>query len=92
MEKLLSPSESVVGSLCREIEYIKLRSISINKSLNNCQSILLIKRLKKELVSLSNRKESIEKISDSLMKINTEDKLSIEFLVEISKRIRGLDE
>ncbi len=79
-------SDSIVGSLCREIEYINSRSSSINESLNNCQSRSLIKRLKQELLSLSSRLDSIKNISKSMLDKNTEDKLSIEFLNEISNR------
>ena len=86
MHKTSSVSDSIVGSLCREIEYIKLRSSSINKSLNNCQNALLIKRLNRELNSLRDRLESIQKISTSMLYQDSNDHLSIRFLIEISKR------
>ncbi len=79
-------SDSIVGSLCREIEYIKSRSRSINSSISNCQSISLIKRLKKELICLNKRLNSIQDISQSMLIKKNCDQLSIEFLIELSNR------
>ena len=80
-------SESLVLSLCKEIEYIKSRSKNIKYSLRFCQNKLLSKRLLSELDKLNKTRIKISNISESLFKRNC-DELSFEFLFEITKRSR----
>ena len=82
---LASYSESIVLSLCKEIEYIKIRSKNINISLRTCHNKNLSKRLKIELDKLNKNRLKILNISESMFKRNTQD-LSFEFLLEITKR------
>ena len=86
MNKYLSPySESIVLSLCKEIEYIKNRSKNINRSLKTCRNKNLSKRLNIELERLNKNRLKILNISESMLKINSQD-LSFEFLLEITRR------
>ena len=78
-------SESLVISLCKEIEYIKSRTININHSLKRCQNKLLSERLRIELNNLNNKRINIINISETLYTKNCND-LSLEFLNEMSKR------
>ena len=80
-----SYSESIVLSLCEEIEFIKVRSKNINISLKNCHNKSLSKRLKLELEKLNKNRLKILTISESMFKNNSKD-LSLEFLLEITKR------
>ena len=82
---LFSYSESIVFSLCKEIEFIKIRSKSINSSLKTCHNKSLSKRLQLELDKLKKHRLKILKISESMFKKNSKD-LSFEFLLEITKR------
>ena len=82
---LFSYSESIVFSLCKEIEFIKVRSKNINISLKNCHNETLSKRLRLELDKLNKNRLKILNISESMFKENSQD-LSIEFLSEITKR------
>ena len=82
---LLSYSESIVLSLCKEIEYIKIRSNNINDSLKTCHNKILSKRLKLELNKLNKNRLKILIISESMFNRNSQD-LSIEFLSEMTKR------
>ena len=82
---LLPYSESIVLSLCKEIEYIKNRSKNINISLKTCHNKTLSKRLNIELERLNKNRLKILNISESMFKINSQD-LSFEFLLEITKR------
>ena len=82
---LISHSESIVLSLCKEIEYIKSRSKNIKYSLSICQNKLLSKRLRSELNKLNKNRLKILNISENMFKTNTND-LSFEFLLEITKR------
>ena len=78
-------SQSLVLSLCKEIEYIKIRTTNINYSLKTCQNKLLSNRLRTELTKLNSNKEKISKLSIQLFKNNCND-LSLQFLKELSKR------
>ncbi len=82
---LFAYSESLVLTLCKEIEYIKNRSKNINYSLKNCQNKILLTRLRAELNKLNTNKVRILNISQSLINLNCEE-LSFEFLLELSKR------
>ena len=82
---LFTYSESIVLSLCKEIEYIKNRSKNINISLKTCHNKTLSKRLNIELERLNKNRLKILNISESMFEINSQD-LSFEFLLEITKR------
>ena len=84
-QDIFSYSESIVFSLCKEIEFIKIRSKNINSSLKTCHNKSLSKRLKIELDKLNKNRLKILSISESMFKTNSRD-LSIEFLLEITKR------
>ena len=84
-QNLYSYSESIVFSLCKEIEFIKIRSKNINRSLETCHNKSLSKRLKIELDKLNKSRLKILSISESMFKTNSQD-LSLEFLLEITKR------
>ena len=84
-------SESIVFSLCKEIEFIKIRSKNINSSLKTCHNKSLSKRLKIELDKLNKNRLKILSISQSMFKTNSQD-LSLEFLLEITKRSNSLQQ
>ena len=84
-QDIFSYSESIVFSLCKEIEFIKIRSKNINSSLKTCHNKSLSKRLKIELDKLNKNRLKILSISESLFKTSSQD-LSLEFLLEITKR------
>ena len=82
---LLSYSESIVLSLCKELEYIKIRSNNINTSLKTCHNKNLSKRLRVELNRLNKNRIKISTISESMFKRDSKD-LSFQFLLEVTKR------
>ena len=84
-QDIFSYSESIVFSLCKEIEFIKIRSKNINSSLETCHNKSLSKRLKIELDKLNKNRLKILSISETMFKTNSQD-LSLEFLLEITKR------
>jgi len=84
-KNLFSYSDSIVLSLCKEIEFIKTRSKNINISLKTCHNKSLSKRLKLELYKLNKKRLGILKISENMFKTNSHD-LSTKFLLEITKR------
>ncbi len=84
-------SESLILSLCKEIEYIKSRSKNIKNSLINCQNKSLSRRLKLELAKLNKNRVSILKISEKMFKSNYNN-LSFELLLEITKRANSFQQ
>ena len=84
-QQLCSYSESIVLSLCKEIEFIRSRSKNIKTSLKTCHNAILSRRLYLELEKLNKNRSKILKISENMFKENSND-LSFEFLLEISKR------
>ena len=88
---LISYSDSIVLSLCKEIEYIKIRSKNINRSLKTCHNKNLSKRLRIELNKLNKNRLKILNISESMFRRNSQD-LSFEFLLEMTKRSTSLQQ
>ena len=83
-KNLFTCSESIVLSLCKEIEYIKNRSKNINISLKTCHNKTLSKRLYLELDRLNKNRLKILNISENMFKYSQD--LSFEFLLEITRR------
>ena len=90
-QDIFSYSESIVFSLCKEIEFIKIRTKNINSSLKTCHNKSLSKRLKIELDKLNKNRLKILSISESMFKTNSKD-LSLEFLLEITKRSNSIQQ
>ena len=84
-QSIYNYSESLVLSLCKEIEYIKSRTKNINNSLKTCQNKILFRRLVLELDKLNKNRLKILNIAENMIRINSQD-LSFEFLLEITKR------
>ena len=90
-QNLISYSESIVLSLCKEIEFIKIRSKNIKLSLKTCHNKNLSKRLKSELYKLNKNRLKILTISEGMVNNNSHD-LSFEFLLEMTKRSNSLQQ
>ncbi|WP_320664420.1 pilus assembly protein [Prochlorococcus sp. MIT 1223] len=84
--KPITNSDSIISGLCREIEYIKLRSQSIMISLTYCKNQSLIRRLNNELSHLNKRKVSIKEMATILETQCMRNSLSIDLLNEIIGR------
>ena len=84
-------SESLVLSLCKEIEYIKNRSKNINFSLKTCQNKTLSTRLKIELNKLDKNRLKILNVSENILKMKCNE-LTFEFLIELIKRSNSLQQ
>ena len=84
-QDIFSYSDSIVFSLCKEVEFIMIRSKNINSCLKTCHNKSLSKRLKIELYKLNKNRLKILSISENMFKTNSQD-LSLEFLIEITKR------
>jgi len=85
MKKTITNSDSLIGSLCREMEQIRSRSKLISYSLNNCKDNVLRKRLSEEIVKLSERKKELRDISNTFLK-DSKSSISILLFSELCKR------
>ena len=79
-------SDSVIASLCREVDGIRHRCSSLLEAMAKCNDDNLYCRLKKEFQQLSNRRSGLLKTAKAMKYKGIEDKLSIAFLIEISSR------
>ena len=85
MYKSLTSSDSLIGGLCREIDYIRQRYKNVSISLTISKDKSLRKRLLDEIFNLQNRREELIKISSSFYEYR-ETSISISFLYELCKR------
>ncbi len=86
MKNTLSISDSLVGSLCREVEYLRKRYCSIMLSLENCTDNFLEERLKNEVINLVERKEELSKVCQNIVNRSNKNDLSMLFLAEVCNR------
>ncbi len=85
MNQSLTISDTLIGSLCREIEYIRQRYKNVNCSLINCNNNILRNRLKKEIIDLKERRTELIEISNCF-KNSCKGNLSTLFLYELCTR------
>ena len=85
MNILSFQSESLVTSLCREIEFIRIRKKIINDTLKYCRNENLSIRLNYELKSHETRVSCIYRATKGLL-IDTDHSISLSFLKEVIQR------
>ena len=86
MKVTLETSESLIGSLCREMEYIRNRYLIIKAVLKTAKDTYLKERLNLELDNLLSRKDELISVTKGLQSTSEEGNLSILFLMEICQR------
>ena len=86
MKALVTTSDSVIASLCREVDWIRHRCSSLLEAMAKCNDENLSCRLKIEFQLLRNRRQALSRIANEMQYNGVADKLSIEFLLEISSR------
>ena len=86
MKTTIKNSESLVGSLCREVEENRHRFLNLLEALDKCGNKLLINRIQKELELIEQRQNELRLITREIKSSKLKDKLSIDFLIEISNR------
>ncbi len=88
MEKTITISDSLIGSLCREVEQIRLRNKHINYSLITCRNNDIRKRLLNEIKNLNRRRKELKDISKSFL---NDSKLSISKMLFIELCSRPIE-
>ena len=85
MYKYLTESESLIGSLCREIEYIRQRYKNVSISHSISKDKLLRERLLNEILNLKQRRMELIEISNEFTN-NYQASLSAMLFYELCKR------
>lgn len=82
-----STSDSVIGSLCREVTGLRQRGLQVRMAMRSCQNASLLDRLQLELQQLDDRRrELLATARHWRQRRCLRDDLALEFLIEISSR------
>jgi hypothetical protein len=79
-------SDSVVGSLCREVDGIRQRSRVLIQAMARCQSRGLLLRLRRDLAQLQERRRELLATARAWQRRGVSDPLGMAFLIELSSR------
>ena len=85
MYKYLTESDSLIGSLCREIEYIRQRYKNVSISHSNSKDKLLRERLLNEILNLKQRRLELIELSNEFNN-TSQASLSAMLFYELCKR------
>lgn len=81
------PGESLVASLCREIDRLRRRAGQVMVALERCQDPQLFERLRQELRQLVGRREELQRMAGELRRHWCgQDFLPLAFLEELARR------
>ena len=86
MKGSVTTSDTVIGSLCREVDGIRYRCRQLLSAMARCEDSGLFCRLRNELRQLHERRDELLHSAKEWQSLGAKDSLSIEFLVEISSR------
>jgi hypothetical protein len=81
-------SETLLGSLCREMGCILARRAAIAAALVRCQEAGLVRRLQQEVATLARRQRELGAVADSLRHARGIDPLAVAFFRELTRRSR----
>ncbi len=87
MNTTFTISDSLIGSLCREIDSIRNRVQGIVNTKHSTLDNRLKSRLEEEMISLRQRQHEIMISLENYVDSKNSDNLSIQFLIELSKRV-----
>ncbi len=79
-------SDSLIGSLCREVDALRSRVVQLSHALVRCQNSTLWRRLHQERQRLLERRHELLQVARIWQSQEMRDPLAIEFLVEITSR------
>ncbi len=85
MYKSLIASDSLIESLCREIDYIRQRYKNVSLSLSVSRDKFLRKRLLEEILHLKQRRKELIEVSNQFI-TSKKSSLAIMFFYELCKR------
>jgi hypothetical protein len=81
------PGESLVSSLCFEMDRLRRRARQVVAGLERCQDPQLFERLRQELGQLAGRREELQRVAAGLRRhLQLQDGLTLAFLEELTRR------
>lgn len=86
MATTVSVSDTVIGSLCREVDGIRQRGTQLAAAIGHCQDSGLLRRLRLELQQLQRRCRELRGVALFWRNHRQGDSLAIDFLIEICSR------
>lgn len=79
-------SDTLIGSLCREVDAIRHRSRQLALAMERCQNHCLLCRLKRELALLQQRRLTLLEMVRNWPRQGIRDPLALAFLLEMCQR------
>lgn len=79
-------ADSLIGSLCREVDGIRTRCRLVLEALERCQNSALTCRLQRELRDLQQRRRAVLQAARSWQRLSAGDSLALSFLIELCRR------
>jgi hypothetical protein len=87
LNKAIFLADSLVGSLCREVDGIRSRASQLLLAMRSCQDAALSRRLGVELNQLQQRRSELLRTARAWSKQSgVKDELALEFLIEVANR------
>jgi hypothetical protein len=86
MSATVTYSDSLIGSLCREVDGIRHRCHYLVSAMERCEHSGLYSRLHNELVQLRQRQQAVLRAARYCQLKSSGDSMGIAFLVDLSAR------
>jgi len=86
MHAATTTSESLIGSLCREMDALRSRGAQVTDDLRRCRQDTLRLRLLRELQALEQRRQEVRQCLEMLRGCGLSDPLGFAFLSELVRR------
>lgn len=86
MTTTTQPSESLIGSLCREMAALRQSWQLLNGHLSACRDAKLRLRLRREAARLQRRRLEIQRLARTMARLPLRDPLGASFLLEVAAR------
>lgn len=86
MSATTASSDSVIGSLCREVDAIRYRCRHLITAMERCQNRCLVCRLERELLQLQQRRQVLLDSARTWQRRGAHDSLAMAFLIEMCSR------
>ena len=86
MAPVTATADSLIGSLCREVDGLRQRSAQTLLAMRHCQDHRLLERLQRQVLQQENRRQAIRAAARSYQRQGLGDGLAIALLIELTSR------
>ena len=81
-----APSESLLGNLCRQIDWVDSQCQLLQGMIQRCVDIPLLQRLQADLVEMKTRATVLDQLGRTAAMDQMSDQLSVAFYREVTRR------